>query len=73
MAGQQQGLKIATEIPDTLLKNRVVVGWRHELEPAAIGSEAEVEERQEGEGSTNPGLSQTVSSLNQGAHLVGKF
>ena len=65
MAGQQQGLKIETKIPDTLLKNRVGSWLEAGIGPAAIGSEAEVEEREEGKSCTDPGLSQTVSSIHQ--------
>ena len=50
------------------------MGWQltvgsSQLAPAASGSEAEVEEREERESSTDPGLSQTVSSIDQRAHL----
>ena len=78
MAGQQQGLKIATEMQDTLLGYRSVLlglvdDLRQGIRPAAVSCEAEVEEREEREGGTNPTLSQTVSSVNQRAHLVFQF
>ena len=48
----------------------LVIDIRHGLAPAAIASETEVEEREEREGSTNPTLSQAVSSFNQRAYLI---
>ena len=46
---------------------------RQGLQPAAISSEAEVEEREEREGGTNPTLTQAVSGFNQRPHLFFSF